>query len=184
MDFHSQRQIHLDRIEMLVIDEADRMLDMGFIPQVRRIVRQTPPKSHRQTMFFSATFTEEVVRLSAEWTHNPVRVEIDAQSVASKDIDQIVYLVEADRKLDLLLNLLQQPEGRQRDDLRQPSRPGATPARAPGTRGCQLRHPVGRSAAAQAREDAGSLPRRAHTACWWPPTWQAAASTSRASRTW
>jgi ATP-dependent RNA helicase RhlB len=110
MDFHSQRQIHLDRIEMLVIDEADRMLDMGFIPQVRRIVRQTPPKSHRQTMFFSATFTEEVVRLSAEWTHNPVRVEIDAQSVASKDIDQIVYLVEADRKLDLLLNLLKQPE--------------------------------------------------------------------------
>ena len=110
MDFHSQRQIHLDRIEMLVIDEADRMLDMGFIPQVRRIVRQTPPKSHRQTMFFSATFTEEVVRLSAEWTHDPVRVEIDAQSVASKDIDQIVYLVEADRKLDLLLNLLNQPE--------------------------------------------------------------------------
>ena len=83
MDFHSQRQIHLDRVELLVIDEADRMLDMGFIPQVRRIVRQTPPKSHRQTMFFSATFTEEVVRLSGEWTHDPVRVEIDAQSVAS-----------------------------------------------------------------------------------------------------
>ncbi|MBP6381159.1 MAG: ATP-dependent RNA helicase RhlB [Pseudomonadales bacterium] len=110
MDFHSQRQIHLDRVELLVIDEADRMLDMGFIPQVRRIVRQTPPKSHRQTMFFSATFTEEVVRLSGEWTHDPVRVEIDAQSVASKDIDQVVYLVEADRKLDLLLNLLDRPE--------------------------------------------------------------------------
>ncbi|HMV72652.1 MAG TPA: ATP-dependent RNA helicase RhlB [Pseudomonadales bacterium] len=110
MDFHSQRQIHLDRIELLVIDEADRMLDMGFIPQVRRIVRQTPPKTHRQTMFFSATFTEEVVSLSDQWTHNPVRVEIEPESVASKDVEQIVYLVEAGRKLDLLLNLLQQPE--------------------------------------------------------------------------
>jgi len=110
MDFHSQRQIHLDRVELLVIDEADRMLDMGFIPQVRRIVRQTPPKSHRQTMFFSATFTEDVVRLSDQWTHDPVRVEIEPESVASKDVEQIVYLVEADRKLDLLLNLLKQPE--------------------------------------------------------------------------
>ncbi|MCG3169112.1 MAG: ATP-dependent RNA helicase RhlB [Pseudomonadales bacterium] len=110
MDFHSQRQVHLDRVELLVIDEADRMLDMGFIPQVRRIVRQTPPKSHRQTMFFSATFTEEVVRLSDQWTHDPVRVEIEPDRVASKDVEQIVYLVEADRKLDLLLNLLKQPE--------------------------------------------------------------------------
>jgi ATP-dependent RNA helicase RhlB len=110
MDFHSQRQVHLDRVELLVIDEADRMLDMGFIPQVRRIVRQTPPKTHRQTMFFSATFTEEVVRLSDQWTQDPVRVEIEPQSVASKDVEQIVYLVEADRKLDLLLNLLAQPE--------------------------------------------------------------------------
>ncbi len=110
MDFHSQRQVHLDRVELLVIDEADRMLDMGFIPQVRRIVRQTPPKSHRQTMFFSATFTEEVVRLSDQWTHDPVRVEIEPDRVASKDVEQIVYLVEAERKLDLLLNLLKQPE--------------------------------------------------------------------------
>lgn len=86
------------------------MLDMGFIPQVRRIVRQTPPKTHRQTMFFSATFTEEVVRLSDQWTHNPVRVEIEPQSVASKDVEQIVYLVDTGHKLDLLLNLLQQPE--------------------------------------------------------------------------
>ena len=110
MDFHSQREIHLDRIELLVIDEADRMLDMGFIPQVRRIIRQTPPKSHRQTMFFSATFTEEVVRLSDQWTHEPVRVEIEPQSVAAKDVDQIVYIVEARKKLDLLLNVLRSPE--------------------------------------------------------------------------
>jgi ATP-dependent RNA helicase RhlB len=110
MDFHSQREVHLDRVELLVIDEADRMLDMGFIPQVRRIIRQTPPKSHRQTMFFSATFTEEVVRLSDQWTHDPVRVEIEPESIAAKDVEQLVYVVEARRKLDLLLSLLRQPE--------------------------------------------------------------------------
>ena len=110
MDFHSQREIHLDRIELLVIDEADRMLDMGFIPQVRRIIRQTPAKTHRQTMFFSATFTEEVVRLSDQWTHDPVRVEIEPESVACKDVDQIVYIVESRKKLDLLLNVLRSPE--------------------------------------------------------------------------
>ena len=112
MDFHSQRRIHLDRIELLVIDEADRMLDMGFIPQVRRIVRQTPPRTHRQTMFFSATFTEEVVRLSDQWTYQPVRVEIEPEHVASENVEQVVYLVEARRKLDLLLNLLRQPQAR------------------------------------------------------------------------
>ena len=110
MDFHSQRQIHLDRVELLVIDEADRMLDMGFIPQVRRIIRQTPQKTHRQTMFFSATFTEDVVRLSDQWTYNPVRVEIEPDSIAAKDVEQLVYLVESGKKLDLLLNLLRQPE--------------------------------------------------------------------------
>jgi ATP-dependent RNA helicase RhlB len=95
---------------LLEIDQADRKLDMGFIPQERRNIRQTPPKSHRQTMFFSATFTEEVVRLSDQWTHEPVRVEIEPQSVAAKDVDQIVYIVEARKKLDLLLNVLRSPE--------------------------------------------------------------------------
>jgi len=110
MDFHSQREIHLDRIELLVIDEADRMLDMGFIPQVRRIIRQTPPKTDRQTMFFSATFSEDVIRLSDQWTHHPVRVEIEPESIAAKAVEQIVYLVGADKKLELLLSLLRRPE--------------------------------------------------------------------------
>jgi len=110
MDFHSQRELHLDCVELVVIDEADRMLDMGFIPQVRRIIRATPPKTHRQTMFFSATFTEDVVRLSDQWTHEPVRVEIEPQNVASDTVDQVVYLVETGKKLDLLLNVLAQPE--------------------------------------------------------------------------
>ena len=185
LDFHSQRQIHLDRIEMLVIDEADRMLDMGFIPQVRRIVRQhaaevTAPDHVLQRHLHRgghAPVGRNGPMTRCGWRSTP-------ESVASKDIDQIVYLVEADRKLDLLLQPAESARGRQRDDLRQPSRPGATPARAAGTRRHQLRHPLRGSAAAKAREDAGSVPRGQDTACWWPPTWPAAASTSRASRTW
>jgi ATP-dependent RNA helicase RhlB len=57
-----------------VIDEADRMLDMGFIPDVRRIIESTPMKGKRQTMFFSATLTPEVQRLAVAWTRDPVHV--------------------------------------------------------------------------------------------------------------
>ncbi len=109
LDFHNQREVHLDRVELLVIDEADRMLDMGFIPQVRRIVRQTPPKSHRQTMFFSATFNDDVIRLSDQWTHRPIRVEIEPDHIASQDVEQLVYLVSAGDKMRLLLGILASP---------------------------------------------------------------------------
>ena len=75
IDFQRQRFVHLDKVEILVIDEADRMLDMGFIPDVSRIVYSTPKKDKRQTLLFSATLTPEVTNLSAQWTKNPVVVE-------------------------------------------------------------------------------------------------------------
>ena len=77
IDFASNRDVYLDRIEVLVIDEADRMLDMGFIPQVRRIVRMTPHKENRQTLLFSATFTSDVERLADQWTYGATRIEIE-----------------------------------------------------------------------------------------------------------
>eukprot|EP00752_Nemacystus_decipiens_P018868 g16924.t1 len=94
--------VYLDRVEVLVIDEADRMLDMGFIPQVRRIVRMTPHKENRQTLMFSATFTPDVERLAEQWTVEPTRIEIEAERVAADSVDQRVYLVSSDDKFQLL----------------------------------------------------------------------------------
>ena len=110
LDFCGNKDVHLDQIETLVIDEADRMLDMGFIPQVLRIIRQTPKKSHRQTLLFSATFTDEVINLSHQWTEDPVRIEIEPESVATDSVEQHMYLCATDEKYTMLYNLLKQDD--------------------------------------------------------------------------
>ncbi|UTF61931.1 ATP-dependent RNA helicase RhlB [Gilvimarinus sp. DA14] len=110
LDFCRNKDVYLDQLEILVIDEADRMLDMGFIPQVRQIVRQTPKREDRQTLFFSATFTDEVHRLVEQWTDNPVTVEIAPESVATDTVEQHVYLASTDEKYTLLYNLIQDAE--------------------------------------------------------------------------
>ncbi|MCF8144832.1 MAG: DEAD/DEAH box helicase [Deltaproteobacteria bacterium] len=106
LDFQRQKRVHLNEVEILVIDEADRMLDMGFIPDVRKIVHSTPPKDRRQTMFFSATLTPEVERLSEQWTRDPVHVEIEPEQVAADSVNQMVYIVTAKEKFTLLINLV------------------------------------------------------------------------------
>jgi len=108
LDFCGNKDVHLDQLEVLVIDEADRMLDMGFIPQVRQIVRQTPVREERQTLFFSATFTDDVRNLVEQWTYKPVTVDIEPESVANAKVDQHVYLVSTEEKYTLLYNLIQQ----------------------------------------------------------------------------
>jgi ATP-dependent RNA helicase RhlB len=111
LDFCNSRDVYLDQAEILVIDEADRMLDMGFIPQVRRIVRLTPNKAeHRQTLMFSATFTDDVHRLAEQWTERPVFVEIEPERVAAESVNQRVFITEARKKFALLRNLLRDPE--------------------------------------------------------------------------
>ncbi len=110
LDFSGRQDLYLDQVELLVIDEADRMLDMGFIPQVKRIIRLTPPKTHRQTLLFSATFTPDIMRLSEQWTHEPVTVEIEPERVAADAVDQKVYLLESKDKFRVLANIVKQPE--------------------------------------------------------------------------
>ncbi|MEB0207053.1 ATP-dependent RNA helicase RhlB [Pseudomonas sp. CCC3.1] len=106
LDFNQRGDVHLDMVEVMVLDEADRMLDMGFIPQVRQIIRQTPPKAERQTLLFSATFTEDVMNLAKQWTTDPAIVEIEAQNVANELVEQHVYAVAGADKYKLLFNLV------------------------------------------------------------------------------
>jgi ATP-dependent RNA helicase RhlB len=106
LDFKMQGNIHLDKVEILIIDEADRMLDMGFIPDVRRIIESTPPKTNRQTVLFSATLTPEVNRLASRWTREPSIVEIEPEQVVVKTIKQIFYLTTDIEKFKILYNLI------------------------------------------------------------------------------
>jgi ATP-dependent RNA helicase RhlB len=106
LDFMGRRDLFLDHVEVLVLDEADRMLDMGFIPQVKRIVRATPRKENRQTLLFSATFTQDIINLSQQWTYHPVTVEIEPESVATDTVDQKVYLVSSEQRYKVLSNLI------------------------------------------------------------------------------
>ena len=103
LDFSGQRLVDLRSVEVLVIDEADRMLDMGFIPDVRRIVYRTPKKRARQTMFFSATFNDDVMNLAAQWTLDPVHVAIQPDSPAVDTVDQRFWTLPRDRKRSTLL---------------------------------------------------------------------------------
>ena len=106
MDFVQNGNLHLGAVEILVLDEADRMLDMGFIPQVRAVVARTPKKDCRQTLLFSATYTPEIVELAQRWAMEPIMVEVESDSVAADDVDQIVYLVTTADKYNLLYNLI------------------------------------------------------------------------------
>jgi ATP-dependent RNA helicase RhlB len=110
LDFMSRKDLYLDVLESLVLDEADRMLDMGFIPQVKRIVRACPTTDFRQTQLFSATFTHDILNLASQWTHKPVTVEIEPENVATDTVEQKVYLVSNEEKFRVLLNILRSPE--------------------------------------------------------------------------
>jgi ATP-dependent RNA helicase RhlB len=106
LDFKRRGDLNLKKIEMLIIDEADRMLDMGFIPDVRKIINSTPRKDRRQTLLFSATLTADVIRLASQWTRDPVTVEIEPEQIAVETVEQIVYIVTTGEKLSLLLNII------------------------------------------------------------------------------
>ncbi|TCB75622.1 ATP-dependent RNA helicase RhlB [Acinetobacter sp. ANC 4173] len=106
IDFVEQKEVWLDQIEFLVIDEADRLLDMGFIPSVKRIVRYSPRKEQRQTLMFSATFSYDVLNLAQQWLFEPVTVEIEPEKKTNSDVEQRVYMVAKSDKYKLLQDIL------------------------------------------------------------------------------
>ncbi len=104
LDHIGQRTVDLSRVEILVLDEADRMLDMGFIRDVQRILSLLPQK--RQNLLFSATFSQEIKRLADGLLHNPVMVEVARQNAESELVTQSAYAIAQEQKTNLLVWLL------------------------------------------------------------------------------
>ncbi len=108
VDHIQQRTVRLDQIEVLVLDEADRMLDMGFKPQLDRILAKLPRA--RQTYLFSATMAGEVAQFAKRCLHDPVKVEVSKSGTVAKGATQCVYMVKQDDKVPALLSLLARDE--------------------------------------------------------------------------
>src|SRR5271154_1203389 len=108
-DYLRRREINLNSVEMLVLDEVDRMLDMGFLPAIRRIVGAVPKT--RQTMCYSATLDANIQEIVRDYVRNPVRIEIGQTSRPSDRVELRVYTVMQDQKLGLLDQMLRQEEG-------------------------------------------------------------------------
>lgn len=106
LDYVGKNVVRLHQARTMIIDEADRMLDMGFIPDVRRIVYRTPEKENRQTMLFSATVTPEVKHLAAQWCVNPLSLETETEQVAVETVEQIVYMTTTAEKYTVLYNTI------------------------------------------------------------------------------
>lgn len=126
IDFVNRKDVDLWNVEVLVLDEADRMLSMGFIPDVRTIVRNTPRKgTDRQTLLYSATFTDDILNLAQQWTLDPVTIEIAPEIKTTDNVSQTVYLVSKQQKYRLLRNYMDKDHaekvivfGNRRDETR------------------------------------------------------------------
>ncbi|MFM7362662.1 MAG: DEAD/DEAH box helicase [Cyanobium sp.] len=111
MDLHQQGALRLDRVEILVLDEADRMLDMGFIRDIRRILSLLPQK--RQNLLFSATFSTEIRRLATGLLHQPVQLQASPENQAAASVQQVLHPCDMDRKGDLLSHLIRDNDWQQ-----------------------------------------------------------------------
>ena len=111
LDHLQQRSINLSKVEILVLDEADRMLDMGFIRDIRKILNVIPKQ--RQTLLFSATFSQEIRALTSEFLKNPSMIQVTPQNTAVELVTQIVYPVDKNRKRELLAHKISEENWQQ-----------------------------------------------------------------------
>jgi ATP-dependent RNA helicase RhlE len=111
LDHVEQKTVNLSRVEILVLDEADRMLDMGFLPDIKRILKLLP--AHRQNLLFSATFSEEIRRLAKELLRSPLLIEVARRNAPADLVSHEVYEVAAARKRALLAHLIRSRDMKQ-----------------------------------------------------------------------
>ena len=111
MDLHNQNALKFDTLEVLVLDEADRMLDMGFIHDIKRIISKLPAK--RQNLMFSATFSDDIRALAKGLINDPVEISVAAKNTTAKSVTQSVYAVDKARKTALLSHLIRTNEWQQ-----------------------------------------------------------------------
>ncbi|MGK0547600.1 DEAD/DEAH box helicase [Halomonas cupida] len=105
LDLHQQGHVNLSQVEILVLDEADRMLDMGFIHDIRRVLKLLPEK--RQNLLFSATFSSEIQALADKLLDRPEMIEVARRNTTAETVDQAVYRVDRERKRELLAHLIE-----------------------------------------------------------------------------
>ena len=108
LDYHKQGVFSLNSVEVMVIDEADRMFDLGFIKDVRFIFRKLPPREERQVLLFSATLSHRVLELAYEHMHEAEKLVVESDHVTADQVRQLVYFPAKEEKMPLLLNLLDQ----------------------------------------------------------------------------
>ena len=111
LDLEHQNAVSLDKVEILVLDEADRMLDMGFIHDIRRVLAKLPAK--RQNLLFSATFSDDIKALASKLLHNPLEVEVARRNTASEQVSQLVHFVDKKRKRELLSQMIGEGDWKQ-----------------------------------------------------------------------
>lgn len=111
IDLYHQQAIHFEQLEILILDEADRMLDLGFVDDIRRIQKLLPDK--RQTLMFSATFTKEIKSLAKGMLNNPLLIEVSAVNSTVNSVKQTIYSVDKGRKSELLIHLIKNNKWRQ-----------------------------------------------------------------------
>jgi ATP-dependent RNA helicase RhlE len=104
LDHVQQKSVTFNQVEFVILDEADRMLDMGFIPDIRRILALLPKE--RQSLLFSATFSDEIKKLADTMLRNPQLIEVARRNTVSETITHRMYAVDSDRKRHLLLHML------------------------------------------------------------------------------
>jgi ATP-dependent RNA helicase RhlE len=136
LDLAQQRAVDLSKVQVLVLDEADRMLDMGFIPDIRRIIKLLPQK--RQNLLFSATYSDDIRGLAERLLHNPLSVQVAPRNAPIELVEQRAYRVQKEQKRHLLVHLIQEGQwrrhsGRGNPWQQEPGRPGQ------GTRHVQAR---------------------------------------------